>query len=432
MLRLDQPVPERSDVEITAERDRNFRWNFTVNLLDGANFWVGRSFISFATIVPLYISKLTDSTLAIGLAAVIAQGAWFLPQVFTSNFVQRLPRMKPMVVNAGFFLERLPLWLIVLSAVVAFESAEIALLLFMIGYAWHGFGAGTVATAWQDLIARCFSVERRGRLFGISMFVGAFAGAAAAVLSARLLDEYPFPTSFVIIFFLAAIFIMVSWVFLALTREPAQTPKAPRQSTRQFWHELPTILRQDDNYRRFLVARLLLALSGMGLGFVTVAAIRQWDVADATVGGYTAVFLIGQTSGNLFFGFLADRHGHKLVLELGTLAAFLAFSLAWLAPAAELYFVVFFLLGVMEGAIIVSGILVVMEFSTPEKRPTYTGLTNTSVGVVSMVGPLIGAALALTGYDWLFLVSAALSLLALIALHWWVREPRYIEASTKS
>ena len=82
MLQLDQPVPERSDVEITAERDRNFRWNFTVNLLDGANFWVGRSFISSATIVPLYISKLTDSTLAIGLAAVIAQGAWFLPQVY--------------------------------------------------------------------------------------------------------------------------------------------------------------------------------------------------------------------------------------------------------------------------------------------------------------------------------------------------------------
>ena len=72
-----------------------------------------------------------------------------------------------------------------------------------------------------------------------------------------------------------------------------------------------------------------------------------------------------------------------------------------------------------------SGILVIMEFSSPEKRPTYAGLTNTSVGVVSMVGPLIGAWLAIAGYNWLFAASAILSLLAMIALHWWVKEPRY-------
>ena len=107
-------------------------------------------------------------------------------------------------------------------------------------------------------------------------------------------------------------------------------------------------------------------------------------------------------------------------------------SRAWLAPEAEWFFLVFVLLGFTEGALLVSGIPVSMEFSAAEKRPTYMGLTNSSVGVVSMVGPLIGAALALAGYDWLFLVSAALSLLALITLHWWVQEPRYTEASTKS
>jgi len=69
--------------------------------------------------------------------------------------------------------------------------------------------------------------------------------------------------------------------------------------------------------------------------------------------------------------------------------------------------------------------LVVMEFSAPEKRPTYAGLANTTVGVISMIGPLIGAWLAIAGYDWLFAVSAFVSLLALAALHWWVKEPRF-------
>lgn len=425
LLQLDRPVPARSQAEVTAERNRNYRWNFAVNLGDVASFWFGLSFVSAVTIVPLFISKLTDSTLAIGLAAMIAQGAWFLPQLFTSNFVESMPRKKPMVVNAGFFLERLPMWVIVLSAVIAAWNPTLALLVFLTGYAWHGFGAGVIATAWQDLIARCFPVERRGRFLGISLFIGASAGAAAAGLSAHLLNNFPFPTNFIYSFSIAAIGVTISWVFISLTREPVEPVTQPQQSTRQFWTELPQILRRDDNFRHFLGARLLLALSGMGVGFVTIAAVRRWEVPDGTVGGYTAAFLLGQTAGNLFLGFLADKHGHKLSLELGALCSFLAFSIAWLAPASEWYFLVFFLLGIVTGATIMSGILVIMEFSSPEKRPTYAGLTNTSVGVVSMVGPLIGAWLAIAGYDWLFAASAILSLLAMIALHWWVKEPRY-------
>ncbi len=425
LLQLDRPAPPRSEAEVAAERDRNYRWNFAVNLGDVSTFWVGLSFISSATIVPLYVSKLTDSALLIGLVAVIARGSWFLPQIFTANFVERLPRKKPMAVNLGFFLERLPMWFIALSPALALWNPTLALLLFFVAYAWHGFGAGIVATSWQDLIARCFPVERRGRFMGTSFFVGSLTGAVGAGLSAYLLANLPFPDNFLTSFLIAAAAITVSWFFLALTREPAEPPTEPPKSNRQFWRDLPQIVRQDKNYRRFLIARWLLALSGMGVGFVTVAAVRRWAVADSTAGGYTAAFLVGQMIGNLALGFMADRYGHLRSLEIGALTGFLAFALAWLAPDASLYFLVFLLLGVTEGAVIVSGILVVMEFSAPAKRPTYAGLTNTSVGVVSMVGPLIGAWLAIAGYDWLFAVSAFVSLLALVLLHWWVQEPRF-------
>ena len=428
LLQMDQPVPAHTEAEIEAERDRNYRWNFSVNMADVVSFWFGLSFISSTTIVPLYISKLTDSTIAIGLAAVISQGAWYLPQLFTANFVEGLARKKPMVVNLGFFLERLPMWVIVLSAVFAAWNPALALFIFLTAFAWHSFGAGVIATSWQDLIARCFPVERRGRFMGTSFFVGALTGAAAAGFSARLLADFPFPTNFIYSFTIAALSISISWVFLALTREPVGPVIKNKQSNRQFWSDLPHIVRRDENYRRFLLARLLLALGGMGLGFVTVAAVKRWSIADGTVGTYTLAFLLGQMAGNLTVGFLADKRGHKLSLEIGALSSFLAFALAWLAPTPEFYLVVFFLLGIMTGAVLVSGILVVMEFSRPERRPTYIGMTNTSVGVVSMIAPLIGAALAVAGYNWLFAVSAILSLLSAVALHWWVREPRFKES----
>jgi MFS family permease len=215
-----------------------------------------------------------------------------------------------------------------------------------------------------------------------------------------------------------------------MTREPVQTHEVPRRSQRQYLAELPRIVARDDNFRRFLLARLLLALSGMGTGFVTVAALRRWSVPDSTVGGYTLALLLGQTAGNLIFGFLADRRGHKLSMELAGLLSFAAFMLAWQAPAPGWYFLVFGLLGAVSGATIVSGILMVMEFSVPAKRPTYVGLSNTAVGLVSMIGPLLGAALATMSYHWLFGLSAVIGLLSFIAMRWQVREPRYEAPST--
>ena len=426
LLLLDRPVAPLSDAELAAEVARHYRWNFSVNLIEVASFFFGLSFISASTMVPLFISKLTDSPLPVGLAAVIAQSAWFLPQLFTARAVERLARKKPVVVNLGLFLERAPIWVLVIAALTAGQSAGLALGLFLIGYAWAGLGAGAVATAWQDLIARCFPADRRGRFFGVSMFIGTSMGTIGAALSTQLLERFPFPTNFVYTFLIAATGISVSWFFLSLTREPVQPVNTPRQSHQEFWAQIPHIPRRDHNFRRFLIARLLLAMGGMGTGFVTVAAVQQWQVPDSMVGAFTAAMLVGQTLGNLIFGLLADRLGHKLPLELGALASLAAFVLAWLAPSAESYFAVFALLGITLGAIIVSGILVVMEFGEPSRRPTYVGMVNTGVGLVSVAAPLLGAGLAGVDYDLLFAVSAVINLAALVLMRWWVKEPRFV------
>jgi MFS family permease len=425
LLQVDRPVAHRTDDEISAEVERNYSWNFTVNLIEGASFFFGLSLISSTTIVPLFISKLTSSPLPIGLASVIAQGGWYLPQIFTANAVERLARKKPVVVNIGFFSERLPVWLLPFIILLAPHSPSLGLAIFLIVYAWHHLGAGIVATAWQDMIARCFPVDRRGRFWGTTAFVGTGTGILGAALSIYILQTYSFPTNFVFVFVIAAIAITISWLFISLTREPAEPVTAPRQSSRQFWAGLSRILREDHNFRRFMLARLTLAVGDMARGFVTVAAVQRWQVADSTVGVYTAMLLVGQTLGNLVFGFLSDRFGHKLSLELSALTACLAFAMAWLAPTSGWYYVVFALLGITLGAIIVSGVLVAMEFSESQRRPTYVGMANTGVGLVNVVAPLLGALLASISYNWLFALSAGVSLVAMTMMHWWVREPRW-------
>jgi MFS family permease len=427
LMRADRQVEFLDENQFQEAVQENYRRNFILNVLDGSTFWFGASFMASATIVPLFISKLTSSTFPIGVAAVISGAGWSLPQLFTANYTEKFGRMKPLVINLGLLTERFPLFFMILAALLATKKPLVALFIFLLSLAWHVGGAGVVAPAWQTLLSRMFPVERRGRVMGVTMFVGAGTGVLGSLASAWVLDNIPFPFNFVALFGIAALFIHISWIALALVREPIPRNGEEPQNNRQFWKGLGDILKSDHNYRRFLISRGLAGLGGMGFGFVTVAAVRTWGVADQTVGYYTMANLAGQTLGNLFFGWLADQKGHKLPLEIGTLTGALAFLIAWVAPTPDWYYLVFVLLGLTNASLIVSGIMIVMEFSTPQRVPTYTGLTNTALGVFSGIAPLLGAWIADMSFDLLFAISSLLSFLGLIMLFTRVQEPRRLK-----
>ncbi|KUK92014.1 MAG: Putative major facilitator superfamily transporter [Anaerolineaceae bacterium 46_22] len=130
-------MPQRS-------QSKNYRWNFTVNLLDGASYWFGSSFISAATIYPLFISKLTSSLLPIALVSVVISAGWFLPQLFSARITEAQLRVKKIAVGWGFFLERLPIFLLVFSGILARSHPVLALTLFFLCVLWNAIGAGVV------------------------------------------------------------------------------------------------------------------------------------------------------------------------------------------------------------------------------------------------------------------------------------------------
>ncbi len=415
-----------ADSTIECEIERNYRFNALVNVLDGTFFWFGSSFIATRTILPLYVSRFSDSKLALGLLSTIAAAGWLVPQLFTANWVQRLPRKKIGVVNVGLFTERLPIVLLALTAWLLARSPTLALVAFFVCFAWHVFGAGIVAVSWQDLIAKIIPLDRRGRFFGLTNFLGMGTGILGAATATWLLTHYDFPTGYVLCFTAAAVFIFISWICIALTREPAQVSQESPVSQWEYLRRLPSILRADLNFRRYLVSQIVSSLGGMAGGFVTVYAVQRWRLSDGQAGAFTTSLLIGQALSNLLFGVLADRKGHKLVLEVATLCGVLSIGLASVAPAPAWFYAVFALSGASVAGFILSGIMIVFEFSTPNLRPTYIGLSNTIIGVVSAIAPIIGGGLAGTiGYQALFAVACIFGAVSLVLLHWTVREPRY-------
>lgn len=428
LLELDTPVPDWDEAGRLAYQREHLKFNFAVNALEGAAFWFGMSFASTATIVPLFIRKCTDSSLALAAVAAIAGSGWALPQLLTANWVERLVHKKAIVVRLGFLSERLPTLLFPLAALLAFRWPGPAVVVYLVGLAWHTFGAGVIATAWQDMIANCFPVQLRGRLFGTMAFVGSGAALLGASFSAWVLRSFPFPTSFVITFSIGAFGIITSFVVLALTREPVTPVVKEHQSHREFFRTLPDVVRSDENLRALLLARTFMILGGMGFGFVTTSAFDRWQVPDAMAAWYQSALMAGQITGNLVFGLLSDRCGHKLTLQLGSSCAAVGYAVAAIAPGPRWYYLSFALFGVAGAAFFVSGILLVMELAVPERRPTYTGLVNTVVGLLALVGPLVGRQVLHAGYGMLFGLGAVLQTVGVVLLTLRVREPRHLRA----
>ncbi len=417
-------MTEQKNTQI-GNKDENYRWNFTVNLLDGASFWFGSSFIPASTIIPLFISKLTPSLIPIGLVSVIVSAGWFLPQLFAARFTEQSKKMKKYCVRWGLFLERLPIWMMVVSGFLAIRYPTLALVLFLICLTWHTMGAGIVGPSWMGLLAKIFSPEKRGSFMGLTMFIGSGIGILGSGLSAWLLETLAFPVSFIWHFLIAAVFITLSWVFLALTKEPEGDVEKHNRDWKTYWENLVGIIRKDKNFRRFIISNIIITVGSMGTGFMTVSAIQRFSISDATVGLYTLVMLVGQTIGNLILGRMADRFGHKLSVEIGALALLLAFVLALIAPSPMAYYVIYALLGINLSSGIVSGMMVVWEFCDVSRVPTYAGLSNTTRGIFGLLAPILATQLANAGYHWLFGASTFLVFLGLVLLRLWVKEPRW-------
>jgi MFS family permease len=406
---------------------KNFRHNFIFNSLDGIAFWFGASFYSPSIILPVFITHFTHNPLILALIPFISTAGYLVPQLFTSHWVERAPVKKIFPVKYGFFLERIPIALLVPSTLLlSIRYPALAVVTTLLLFSWYTVGAGMILVGWQDMIAKIIPTDKRGRFFGVTNFLGNGSGILGAALVTWLLGKFVFPIGYVWAFGLGAALNFLSWWFLSQVREPPD-PEIKIQTTfLDYYKKIPQLLKANPNFSRYLVSQMIVAVSAMGNGFLIVYAVQHWSLLDSQAAGYTVLFMAGQAIANPLLGWLADKKGHKLILEISLVLNIASLVAAILAPSPFWFYSIFFFRGVTMAGNFLAGISIVMEFCTPSDRPTYIGLANTLPGIAGGVAPLLGGWLALqAGYPWLFAVSAVVGLAGFFMLRWFVREPRF-------
>lgn len=165
------------------------------------------------------------------------------------------------------------------------------------------------------------------------------------------------------------------------------------------------------------------------IGFVMAFIVGPWQLTF----GRTAVILLssgfGAIFGALFYGWLADRIGRRIVFMLTVINFSVATgALAFTPDGAWIYLSVFrFVIGFGVGGLYCVDLPLVQEFVPASKRGMVGGLVTSTIPLGILLGSLLGATLTpYVGWRGLFAIGAVPGLLTLLVRAWVPESPRWL------
>jgi MFS family permease len=403
----------------------NVRWNFTLNVLDGAFYSFGLSFASATTVLPVFVQRLGGSDVAVGMIPVVWAVGLNLPQLLIANHAQQVRSKKRLLLTTAL-IQRLP-WLLLAAGTFLFvggASPTVGLGLFFTAFALAALGGSLNMPVWFDFVAKVTPVKVRGRLFAVRAVVGSVLGIVGGLGVTWVLGAVAYPLNFALLFSLAFAAMMISYVALVLLREGEQAVPRRRIEYGLFLRLLPRILRRNRNYRNFLIGDALFVTASVAGAFFTVDAIGRFGLPESYAGRFTIVMAAASVVAGPLFGVLGDRFGHRLNLFLGAVATVLASVLALIAPSVEVYLLVFVCSASVLVLRSVSRLPIVAELCAEADRPTYVALSNVLTAPFALAGVLAGWVAGRFGYDAVFVGTAVVGVVAAYWMLERVREPR--------
>jgi MFS family permease len=398
----------------------NYRWNFGALLVDYVSFSIAFNFFNPNSILPAFVGELTDSALVIGLVSTVFSGGWLLPQLLSARLINDKPRKKPYLL-AGIS-GRVLFWLIALGLGLGLGQKSPAgmLGLFFACLLLWAASDGVGSVAWFEIMAQAIPPRRRGRLLGTAQVVGGLAGIGAGALIGQILGRLSFPGNYTLMFALAGALLVPSTVALFLLREvpsgatPAEADaaaeKEPRFRRLIAWLKLPFA---NPAFRRLIVCRIMVAMMGLATPFYVQHATKELALPEAIVGSFVIAQTIAGVAASALLGWVSERWGTRPVISIGSAAAILGPLFALVTHLADgqltpAYPLVYVSLGTINSAWLMGFFNYVLEIAPEGMRPTYIGISNFVLGILTVVPMAGGWLLEVTSYSVLFGLATVL------------------------
>jgi hypothetical protein len=401
--------------------------NLALNVANGACTKTAEQLAGPGVVLPLLLAGVGAPVGLAGALEPVRRGASLLPGLVASGRMRAFERRKGFWVWAGLVQAAT---LVVIAIAAAALSGGVAGVVVLVMLAVFSLAGGIGSVAFGDVMGKTIVTRRRGRLLGLRAAAGGVITiAVGGTLAATLGSEAQRGTFVALLLASAALWVAGAWLF-GLIREPAgatagaRTPLAEARAG-------ATVLREVAGFRRFLIARALLAVTEVAVPFYVLAA-REAGVDASGLGAFLAASGVAAVVSNPIWGRVTDRSSERTVMTaaggLGVAAAVLAALLLVVDSGSEAAYaaVVFVAVAAQEGVRLGRKAYLVTA-SPPSERPLYVALANTIMGVVMITLALLGVVAEVAGVPAAVGAVVGLSLLGVAATRW-TPEPRDMTA----
>ncbi len=319
------------------DHERYIRRNFTLGVVNGSFWLLGRALTHPDTVLPAFaVALMGDNPLYVGLLVSMVNAGWFWPPLVMTSIMATCRRRHPYY--------RLSAVIRVTALVIAWLAAKflagdtpgLAFVAIALSYLAYTSGGGIGLVPFMSVVTDSVPSERRGKFFAMRFFFGGLMAFAAGFWVKWVLSEdsgLSFPDNYALLFAAAAVVSTVAlatWWFAWEPPHKVETRHLPvlaqlRRGLRR--------IRRERNFRRFAFSRVLLAVgAGMVTPFLVPFAYRHLGMTEAMVGLALAAGVLSDSMFNILWSRLSRTMGNRLVLLVAGAAQFGAVVLALIVP----------------------------------------------------------------------------------------------------
>lgn len=413
------------------QHQKYYRRNLTAQYSMASIWGVGMAFIHGQTILPVYVSQLTDRRLAVGILAACISLGIFLPQFVGAYLVQASRKIKHFMywAYAGMILG--VVGVAASTYLTALSNTAALLAFFLMTFIVFSFN-GIVQPAHLALVGKIIPPDRRGIFLGNHSFFATLTGAAAGLGATALLVRHQadFPTGYRLCYLISAVAFLLALGTFRFVREKPGPPPPPHPGVRRYFAHLRDIYRTNRAFAWFVPARMLIAVSNVLVNsLIPVFALDRFAgrITESDAGVFASAAMLGNLAGSLIFGRLGARIGYARVIVISAVIHIARLVwLLWLPEHLAYPGVIgaFFLSGLFISALILGGNSLILNFAPSNDRPTYVALTNGLRAPLLLACPVLGGWLVDEySYELAFGISIAAAVASIAFFAWKVRDP---------
>lgn len=275
--------------------------------------------------------------------------------------------------------------------------------------------SGVGSVSFKDVLAKTIPKGKRGTLLSVRATVGGILALAAGYFIYHYIGEGEDAKLYVVLLAGAAVLWFVASILFFLIKEEKGATGGSRTAlneAREGW----SLLKHQPYFLRLIIARSLLLSVMLVIPFYAIFAREITGTQVSSLGLFVIANSLAMVLSSYFWGRFSDRSSKHvmaaggLVGLIGVLTAlsFLFVPGSWQTPLV--FSSVFFIAGFAHAGIRLGRKTYLVDAAPEKERPLYVAVSNTLVGLVTVLSAVMGFGADLFGVEWLIGIFGVLML----------------------